>query len=66
MGITAHRTHQHRQAGDQGFEQHGTGVFVIRRVDQQIGTKQEARNIATPLEERDVVAKPQGGALHLE
>ncbi|MNR42554.1 hypothetical protein D3C85_1610820 [compost metagenome] len=66
MGVTAHRAHQHRQAGHQCFEQHGAGIFVVRRVDQQIGTQQETRNVTAPFEERDVVAQPQGRALHLE
>ncbi|MNL26769.1 hypothetical protein D3C87_1483180 [compost metagenome] len=66
MGVTAHCTHQHRQAGHQGFEQNRAGVFVVRRVDQQVGTQQETRDIAAPLEEGDVVAQPQCRALHLE
>ncbi|MNY32355.1 hypothetical protein D3C86_1665630 [compost metagenome] len=66
VGITTHRTHQHRQPGHQGFEQHGPGIFVIRRVDQQVGTEQESRDIAAALEERHVVAEPQCRTLHLE
>ncbi|MNL63858.1 hypothetical protein D3C87_1880260 [compost metagenome] len=66
VSVTAHRTDQHRQPGDQRFKQHGTGVFVVCRVDQQIGTQQETRNIAAALEERHVIAKPQRRALHLE
>ncbi|MNM82649.1 hypothetical protein D3C81_946830 [compost metagenome] len=66
MGVTTDCAHQYRQPGHQRFEQYGAGVFVVRRVDQQIGAQQETRNIAAPLEERHVVAKPQCRALHLE
>ncbi|MNE27991.1 hypothetical protein D3C80_1214150 [compost metagenome] len=66
VGVTAHFGHQYRQAGHQRFEQHGAGVLVVRRVNQQVGAQQEARDVAAPLEELHLVAQAEGGALQLE
>src|SRR3546814_551844 len=57
---------QHRQPGDQSFQQYGTGVLVVGWVDQQIGAQQETRDIAAPLEEFDHAGNAQRLGLQLE
>ena len=66
MGIAADIRYQHRQAGDQRLQQHGAGVLVVGRVDQQIGTEQETRNIAAPLENLHLIGHTQRLGLQLE
>ena len=63
MGVATDGADQHRQPCHQRFKQHGAGVFVIGRVNQQVSAQQEARDIAAPLEELHVIAQPQRGAL---
>ena len=59
MGVAADIGYQHRQAGNQCFEQHGAGVLVVSRVDQQIGPQQKARNVAASLENLHLIGQPQ-------
>ncbi len=66
MGITTDRRDQHRQTRHQGLQQHRPGVLVVGRVNQQVGTEQEARNIAAPLEELHVITQAQRRTLQLE
>jgi hypothetical protein len=56
--VAADRRRQHRQAGDQRFEQHGAGILVVGRVHQQVGAEQEARDVAAPLQDADLLGNP--------
>ena len=66
VGVATHRADQHRQPRHQSFKQHGAGVFVVGRVNQQVGTQQETRDVTAPLEELHMLAQPQRGALQLK
>ncbi|MCY1314563.1 hypothetical protein D9M70_652270 [compost metagenome] len=66
MGIATYGRHQHRQACDQRLEQHSAGVFVVGRVNQQVGTKQKTRDIAASFQELHLIAQAQRRALQLE
>src|SRR5690606_31866027 len=57
---------KHRQAGNQGLQQYGAGIFVIGRVDEQVGAQQEARNVAAPLEKLDHAGNAQRLGLQFE
>jgi hypothetical protein len=46
MRIAADGGGQHRQAGDHRFEQDRAGVFVVRRMDEQVGAEQKAQDVA--------------------
>ncbi|MCY1528236.1 hypothetical protein D9M68_633350 [compost metagenome] len=66
VGVAADVGDQHRQAGDQRLEQHGAGVLVVGRVDQQVGAEQEARDVAAALEDLHVVGQAEGLDLQQE
>src|SRR5690606_4024463 len=66
VGITANIGDQHRQAGNQGLQQYGAGIFVIGRMDQQVGAQQETRNVAAPLEKLHHAGNAQRLGLQLE
>ncbi|MNH05857.1 hypothetical protein D3C79_652060 [compost metagenome] len=66
MGVAADRRDQYRKAGDQCFKQHRAGIFVVGRMNQQVSTKQETRDITAALEELHLVGQAEGRALQLE
>jgi hypothetical protein len=58
MRVAADGGGKYRQSGDQRLEQHGAGVLVVGRMQQQVGAEQKARDVAASRQD----ANPLGHA----